>query len=185
MTPYKWIATIALVAAWSVSGLAQTDQGKLRGTVRDQSNAFVAGAKVTVKNERTGQERTTISNDQGFFLIDLLRPSTYTIRVEKDGFGPTEYTALPLAVGQELALDFELRPAGVQESITVTATSPIVDMSSARMPCESRGAYAEVLVTRREPGAGPKQVLIGIARDLSEPDLRRTFSARLRATVAQ
>jgi hypothetical protein len=133
MTPYKWIATIVLVAAWSVSALAQTDQGKVRGTVRDQSNAFVAGAKVTATNERTGQERTTVSNDQGFFLIDLLRPSNYTIRVEKDGFGPTEYTALPLAVGQELALDFELHPAGVQESITVTASSPIVDMSSARM----------------------------------------------------
>ena len=56
---------------------------------------------------------------------------------------------------------------------------------TAIMPCESRGAYAEVLVTRRQPGAGPKQVLIGIARDLPEPDLRRTFSARLRATVAR
>ena len=56
---------------------------------------------------------------------------------------------------------------------------------TAIMPCESRGAYAEVLVTRREPGAGPKQVLIGIARDLPEPELRRTFSARLRATVTQ
>ena len=59
MTPYKWIATIVLVAAWSVSALAQTDQGKVRGTVRDQSNAFVAGAKVTATNERTGQERTS------------------------------------------------------------------------------------------------------------------------------
>ena len=133
MTLNKWIATIALVAMWSASGVAQTDQGKVSGTVRDQTNAFVAAAKVTVKNERTGQERATVSNPQGFFLVDSLKPSTYTIRVEKDGFGPVEYPAMPLAVGQELALDFELRPAGVQEAVTVTGTSPIVDMTSARM----------------------------------------------------
>lgn len=54
---------------------------------------------------------------------------------------------------------------------------------TAVMPCASRGAYAEVLLTRREPGNGPAQVLIGIARDLSEPDLRQAFSASLRARV--
>jgi hypothetical protein len=127
------MAATILVAFWSAAGLAQTSQGKISGSVRDQTNAFVAGAKVTAKNDRTGEERTTASNDQGFFLLDLLKPSTYTIKVEKAGFGPTEYTQLPLAVGQELAVDFELRPAGVQEAITVTAASPIVDISSARI----------------------------------------------------
>jgi hypothetical protein len=54
---------------------------------------------------------------------------------------------------------------------------------TAVMPCESRGAYAEVLLTRRNPGGGPTQVLIGIARDLPEQDLRLAFSASLRARV--
>src|SRR5204862_3796561 len=52
---------------------------------------------------------------------------------EKSGFGTIEYTAMPLAVGQELALDFELKPAGVQEDVTVTGTAPVLDMSSARI----------------------------------------------------
>jgi hypothetical protein len=56
---------------------------------------------------------------------------------------------------------------------------------TAIMPCEARGAYAEVLVTRRRPGAGPAQALIGIARDLPESELRRIFSARLRQHVPQ
>jgi hypothetical protein len=54
---------------------------------------------------------------------------------------------------------------------------------TAVIPCESRGAYAEVLLTRRDPGGRPAQVLIGIARDLPEPDLRLAFSASLRARV--
>ena len=54
-----------LVAFFAAAAYAQSDQGKVSGTVRDQSNAFVPGAKVTVKNERTGEERSTVSNEQG------------------------------------------------------------------------------------------------------------------------
>src|SRR2546428_5357318 len=133
MTQHKWIATVLLVGFCAVTAYAQTDQGKVSGTVRDQSNAFVPGAKVTVKNERTGEERSTISNDQGYFLISYLKPSTYTIKTEKSGFGAIEYTSMALDVGQELALEFEPKPAGVQEDVTVTGTAPVLDMSSARI----------------------------------------------------
>lgn len=133
MTQHKWIAAVLLMGFCAVTAYAQTDQGKVSGTVRDQSNAFVPGAKVTVKNERTGEERSTVSNDQGYFLISYLKPSTYTIKTEKSGFGAIEYTSMALAVGQELALDFELKPAGVQEDVTVTGTAPVLDMSSARI----------------------------------------------------
>jgi hypothetical protein len=133
MMAKRWMISAVLVGLWSATGFAQTDQGRISGTVRDQTNAFVPGAKVVVKNDRTGEERTAAANDQGFFFIGSLRPSTYTILVEKSGFGPSEYPQMPLAVGQELKLDFELRPAGVEEAITVTGASPIVDVTSARI----------------------------------------------------
>ncbi len=124
------VCVLALMPAW---GFAQTDQGKVSGTVRDQTNALVSGAKVTVKNEKTGEERSATTNAQGYFVIGFLKPSTYTIKAEKPGFGVLDYPSMPLAVGQELALDFELKPAGVQEAVTVTATAPVLDMSSARI----------------------------------------------------
>src|SRR5262249_46229154 len=99
----------------------------------DQSGSFADGVAVRVKNERTSEERSATTNDQGYFLIISLRPSTYTIRVERQGFAPVEYTAMPLAVGQELTLDFELKPVGVQESITVVGTAPVLDLSSAHI----------------------------------------------------
>jgi Carboxypeptidase regulatory-like domain/TonB dependent receptor len=129
----RWLAAAAILMLSAVNGYTQTDQGKLTGTLRDSSSAFVEGARVTVRNDRTGDERTAVSNNQGFFFIASLKPSTYTIRAEKPGFAPIEYPAIPLAVGQELTLDFELRPAGVQEAITVTAAAPVLDLSSARM----------------------------------------------------
>src|SRR4051812_26499441 len=113
--------------------LAQVDQGRIAGTVRDQSNAFAAATPVTVKNERTGEARAAVTNEKGYFLVSGLKPSTYTIRVERAGFSTVEYTAMPLAVGQELTLDFELKPAGVQEAVTVIGAAPVIDLSSAKI----------------------------------------------------
>ena len=130
---YLSAALALFFAAMPASTFAQTDQGKIAGTARDQSSAFVPAAQITVRNERTGDQRTAVTTDQGHFLIGSLKPSSYTIKVTKAGFSTIEYTAMPLAVGQELTLDFELKPAGVQESVTVTGFAPVLDLSSARM----------------------------------------------------
>src|SRR5262245_20692691 len=130
---YRWLAAVTLTALLPVAAAAQSDAGRISGTVRDQSNAIVAGATVTVTNEKTGEARTVQSNDQGYFLVAPLKPSTYTIKAVKSGLGELEYTTMTLAVGQELALDFEIKPAGVQESVTVTAIAPVLDVSSARI----------------------------------------------------
>ena len=129
----RGLATALLVTALPMAATAQTDAGRISGTVRDSSSAFVAGAKVTAKNDKTGETRSIESNADGFFVIAQLKPSTYTISAEKPGFSAIEYPQMPVAVGQELALDFEFRPAGVQESVTVTAVAPVIDVSSARI----------------------------------------------------
>src|SRR6266487_6156186 len=113
MTVRKWLTALFLVAVCATTAFAQTDQGRFTGTVRDSSTAFVPGATVKVKNERTGEEREVMTNAQGYFLIGNLKPSNYTIRAEKSGFALIEYTSMPLAVGQELTIDFEFKPAGV------------------------------------------------------------------------
>ncbi len=133
MTMLRWVGALMVAATLATPAFAEVDRARIGGIVRDSSNAFVVGAKVLVKNEKTGELRTALTNDQGFFLIAALSPSTYTIKAEHTGFAPIEYTAMPLNVGQELTLDFELKPAGVEESVTVTGTSQVLDLSSARM----------------------------------------------------
>jgi len=81
----------------------------------------------------TVTEREVLTNQQGYYLIGSLKPSTYTIRAEKDGFAAIEYTGMTIAVGQELNLDFEVKPAGVQEAVTVVGTAPVLDVSSAHI----------------------------------------------------
>src|SRR2546423_1645707 len=113
---------------------AQTDQGRITGTVKDQSGAVVTGASVTVRNERTGDERTTTSNEQGIFIITSLKPSLYKITVSSANFSPTNYTSVEIVVGQALSLDVELKPAGTNEMINIIGgDEAALDTSSARM----------------------------------------------------
>jgi hypothetical protein len=136
MTLGNWM--VALLTSVALVGLprlavGQTDSGRISGTVRDQTDAFVANATVTVKNEKTGETRTTTTNQQGFFSVSGLKPSTYIVTVDKQGFQQIEYPQMPVAVGQELTLDFQFRATGVTENITVIGTSPVLDLSSAKI----------------------------------------------------
>ena len=108
-------AALVLVTAFCSAAFAQSDQGKFSGIIRDAQNAFVPGVTVTVTNERTGESRTTVSNEKGVVFVGGLKPSAYTIRVQLVGFAPIEYTNMLIAVGQELALDFQLKPEGVRK----------------------------------------------------------------------
>src|ERR1044072_6238391 len=65
----------AIAVLTQVSTSAQTDQGRLVGTVTDANGAIIPGATVLVKNERTGEERSTVTNESGYYIIAPLKPS--------------------------------------------------------------------------------------------------------------
>ena len=89
---------------------AQTDQGRITGTVRDQAKAVIGGATVTITNERTGEQRSAVSAEQGQYVFANLKPSTYTLRANASGFGDSEITGIQLLVGQTLTSDIEVKP---------------------------------------------------------------------------
>src|SRR6185369_16363557 len=82
---------------------AQTDQGRIAGTVTDSNGALVPGAAIVVKNERTGEERSGVTNEVGYFVVSALRPSIYTVSASaKDLSART--TNVELLVGQEFTI---------------------------------------------------------------------------------
>ena len=111
---------------------AQND-GRFTGVVLDPSGAVIPGATVTVKNERTGEERSVVSGADGRYVISNLRPSVYTVRAKAGDLAPLEFTGLQLVAAQEFPLDLSMTPAGVTETVQVTASVGTVDLSSARV----------------------------------------------------
>ncbi len=126
------VAVAALVLAIVRPALAQGD-ARFSGTVLDQSGAFIQGATVTVKNQKTGEVRSVISGAEGRYVVPNLKPSVYTISVAFGSFQPLEFTDMSLAVGQEFSVDLELHAAGVSETVTVDAHATAIDLSSARI----------------------------------------------------
>src|SRR2546428_7266963 len=64
----------------------QTVTGTISGTVVDASGSVIVGATLTLVNERTGDIRTLLSNDEGAFSFAAVQPGVYTVKVELPGF---------------------------------------------------------------------------------------------------
>src|SRR5437868_3758747 len=108
----------------------QADQGRIGGTVKDSTGAVILGVSIRIKNDRTGEERTAITGDVGEFLVPALKPSAYTVKAELAGFTPTEVSGIQVVVGQKVNLDLTIKPASVNETVTVeTAAEAALDTS--------------------------------------------------------
>lgn len=92
--PRLFLATWLSVVALATSAPAQVATATVRGTVIDESGAVVPDVRVAAVNVATGLQRTTSTGDQGTFAVPLLPPGVYKVTAERDGFRPTQITAL-------------------------------------------------------------------------------------------
>ena len=96
----------------------------------DPQGALLPGATVVATNEASGQYRETVSSTDGTFSMIALMPGTYELTATLSGFKKYQRAAVRVEVGKATAIDISLPLGGVEESITVTAESPLVDTSS-------------------------------------------------------
>ncbi|HEX6717020.1 MAG TPA: carboxypeptidase regulatory-like domain-containing protein [Pyrinomonadaceae bacterium] len=112
---------------------AQTDHGRIGGTVTDANGAIVPGASVLVKNERTGEERTATSSDSGSYIVSALKPSLYTVTASAQNLS-VRVTNVQLLVGQELNVNLTLQATGVEAKVDIVAAADTgIDTGSAAM----------------------------------------------------
>ena len=109
---------------------AQTFRGAIVGTIIDQSQAPVPGAKVTVRSEATGLTRTATTDDAGNYDIPELPLGSYTVTVEKQGFASVTQAGLRVDVAAERRLDATLVPVKVQSIVEVTAQVPLLQSTT-------------------------------------------------------
>src|SRR6266850_2689730 len=114
-----------------LTAFGQSATATLSGTVEDQNGAAIPAANVTVKNIGTALQRQTTTNDQGYFTIPLLPPSTYTVTVESKGFAPVEVQNVVLNVGDQKALQIQLKAGNISEMVKINADAPLINESPA------------------------------------------------------
>lgn len=115
---------LAALLLLQIAALAQGDNGKISGTVKDQDGAIVPGATVTVTNDRTGEERTANTTTDGTFSVTALKASTYTVTATTTGLG-TKVLAVEVNVGQEVNLNLMMKVVDLTASINIVASEEV------------------------------------------------------------
>ena len=121
---------IALLAGSAAGVYAQADRATVTGTLHDQQQAVIPGAKVTVKFNETGLTREVTSNGSGVFLLAGLPLGTASVEASKEGFQGVR-TETELGVGETRTLDFVLEVARANSSVQVVSESELVRDSAA------------------------------------------------------
>jgi outer membrane receptor protein involved in Fe transport len=124
------VAMIVLCACAAIPAAAQQTTGNIQGRITDNQKAAVPGVTVTAKNNETGFVRSEVTDAEGIYRLNALPVGTYDLHAELAGFAPYERKALPVSVAQTLDLNIDLTVAGVSESVSVTAESPLIQTSS-------------------------------------------------------
>src|SRR5580658_9423229 len=101
------------------------------GEVRDASRAVVAGASVTITNHETGLKRSAKTDDAGRFNFPQLKPGTYSVKVEAQGFDPGQNGNVVSGLGQKQTVDFTLRVARSNETVEVNSEAPLINPENA------------------------------------------------------
>lgn len=126
---FRSLAVLATLLAAVLPAFAQ-QQGSISGKVLDPDGLALPGATVTVAEQNTGFSRNVVTAQTGAYSIPSLTPGTYTLTVEMPGFGALKRPDLALTAGMEMVVDLKMQVGGLQEAVTVTGQSPLVERTS-------------------------------------------------------
>jgi len=114
------ICFLAVLALTVVSASAQEPFGSIQGTVTDAQGAIVQNATVTVRNLATNAARTSVTNDQGHFLVPQLQPGAYEVKASAANFKQSVLGSIQVQVGQTASADIALQVGDVGETVTIS-----------------------------------------------------------------
>jgi hypothetical protein len=144
--------TLALAVAVSMPSTAHAQQtGTLTGVVNDAQGGVLPGVTVTVSGESLiGGSRTTVTQDAGSYQF-ALPPGTYVLAFELTGFAPLKREGIIVQVARTARVDVELGVGSLQETVTVSGESPVVDVSTTVTQTNIDKNLFEAIPTGRNP----------------------------------
>ena len=127
-----WRSYLARVLVWFVAlaglGLyasAQSNTGNVYGNVVDENGGILPGGTATLTGER--QPMTTTVDENGLFRFLKVPPGKYTLTVTMPGFSTLTRENVMVSVGANTQVPVQLKLSAVQEAVTVTSATPLID----------------------------------------------------------
>ncbi|HEU4688962.1 MAG TPA: TonB-dependent receptor [Vicinamibacterales bacterium] len=145
---FLWLAALVLLPASAFA------QGTLTGTVRDASGAVLPGVTVEAGSPAlTEKVRTVVSDGSGQYRIIELPPGTYSLTFTLPGFSTVKRDGIELAGSAVLTIPAEMRVGALEETITVTGETPVVDVQSVRRETVLSGEVIAAVPATRAVGS--------------------------------
>jgi len=170
----RWLLVVSVLPLC----FAQTSvHGSLRGRVVDSQGLAIELAKLQI--EAGGERLTLVSGADGTYLFARLRPGVYSLRVEKAGFRTVVREGLEIAINQTAIGDFALEPGALQETVTVTEATALVQTDTTEiggrvderrvreLPLNGENFAKLVLLAPGVAGGSPANPSIGGARPVA------------------
>jgi len=123
------LLTVIGICGICAPAVAQSGSGAaaIEGTVTDQDNGAIAGVLVFITSSQTGYERAVYTDAHGRYFASGMPISTYVVDVSAPGFARVQREGVRLTVGATETINFALKIAAISETITVSASRPLLD----------------------------------------------------------
>jgi hypothetical protein len=119
------------------------------GSVTDPTGAAILGAAVTVTSVDNGLKRSAKTDDAGRFSFPQLKPGTYSVKAEADGFEAQRNNSVAAGLGQRQTVDFKLNVASASATILVQEQAPLINTEN---PNTATSLTARALEDLPNPG---------------------------------
>ena len=145
------VVLFVLFGLASVPAFAQ-QTGTLSGVVKDAQGAVLPGVTVTASSPSLiGGARTAVSGDTGAYQLASMPPGSYVVTYELTGFTTLKREAVVVRVAQTTRLDVDLAVGALQETVTVSGESPVVDVSTTTTQTNIDKELFDAIPTGRNP----------------------------------
>src|SRR5215207_2183223 len=121
------VASVLMLLVSATAVVAQQQTGEIYGRATDNSGAVLPGATVTVAGPALIQPRVAVTSETGTYRVPELPIGTYSVTFELAGFRTTAVQDIRVGIGFRAQVNAALQLSTVQETVTVTGASPIVD----------------------------------------------------------
>jgi hypothetical protein len=128
----RFLAALFILVATASPAFAQVE-ATIVGTALDESKAVLPGVTVTATGVGTGRVFVDVTNARGEYRLVGMQAGKYRVQAELAGFAQSVLPEVELLVGQNATITFTMKVANVEETLTVSATSPLVDTRQAQV----------------------------------------------------
>ena len=132
------LALFFLASSTAAAQTATATTGAINGRVTDNTGAVLPGVTVTAASPSMMGTRTAVTNDEGQYRFPAIPPGVYQLTYELSGFGSVKREEIRITLGFTATVNVEMGVASLQESVTVTGASPVVDTQSTSIIDELR-----------------------------------------------